>query len=409
MFDVDAVRAQFPILSRPLPNGTPLTYLDSGASAQKLRAVIEKEREVEEEYYANAYRGVYRFGARVDEELEVVRENIRTFIGADALEEVVFTSGTTMSINLVANAWGRRHLLEGDEILLNEMEHHANLVPWQQIAKEKQATLRFIPLTDDGRLDLDRLDDVLTERTKLVAVTGMSNVLGTINPVARIAEAARKVGALTLVDGAQSVPHLPVDVAAEGIDFLTFSGHKLYGPTGVGVLYGRRALLDEMDPFLCGGHMISRVYRDHSTWAEPPAKFEAGTLPIVQAIALGPAVDFVQNLGFDAIHAHEQSLTEYAFDRLNEIPGMKIYGPGVEQRGSIISFTVEGAHPEDLANLLDRKGVFVRHGHHCTMPLHDLLGVSATVRASLAVYNTSEDVDALVDAIQFARKRLRLD
>ncbi|MEX0715982.1 MAG: SufS family cysteine desulfurase [Planctomycetaceae bacterium] len=408
LFDVDALRADFPILGKPLPKGRSLVYLDSASSAQKPRVVIDKIREVYENYYANAYRGVYRFGARIDEELEDCREKIRGFIGAEDASEIVFTSGTTMSINLVAHAWGLKFLRAGDEILLNEMEHHANFVPWQRVAERTGATLRFIPLTADGRLDLDRLDDVLTDSTKLVAVTGMSNMLGTINPVEELAARAHERGAAIVVDGAQSVPHGPVDVRRSGIDFLAFSGHKLFGPSGVGVLYGKRDLLDAMDPFLTGGHMIAEVRREHSTWAAPPAKFEAGTLPIVPAIALGTAIDYVREIGFPSIQAHEHELLLAAHERLAEIPGMRIFGPAVEHKGSIVSFRVEGVAPEDLAQLLDHRGVFVRHGHHCTMPLHALLGVSATVRASFAFYNTLTDVDALADGIQAARARLRL-
>jgi cysteine desulfurase/selenocysteine lyase len=407
-FDVQSVRQQFPILNKLLPKGLPLIFLDSGASAQKPQIVIDKERKVYENFYANAYRGVYQFGAQVDDELEATRECIRALIGADSAEEIIFTSGSTMSINMVAAAWGRKHLQSGDEILLNEMEHHANLVPWQQVAKEKGAQLRYIPLTADGQLDLARLDEVLSEKTRLVAVTGMSNVLGTINPVRQLAARAKQVGAITVVDGAQSVPHMPVDVQADGIDFLAFSGHKLYGPSGIGVLYGRRELLNEMDPFLTGGHMIERVYKDHATWAALPAKFEAGTIPIAQAIALRSAVEFVQGIGFAAIHQHEQAVLEYAHQQLLEIPGLTIHGPSTEHKGSIVSFTIENAHPEDLAQLLDRRGVFVRHGHHCTMLLHDFLGVPATVRASFALYNTREEVGGLIEAIQFARKKLRL-
>lgn len=407
-FDVEAVRRDFPILQKLLPKGLPVTYLDSGASAQKPQCVIEKEREVYENYYANAYRGVYRFGALVDEQLEGVREKTRQLIGATHIDEVIFTSGTTMSLNMIAFGWGRRHLQVGDEILLNEMEHHANLVPWQQVAAQTGAVCRFIPLTDDARLDMTRLDEVLTSKTKILAVTGMSNVLGTINPVKELAARAHAVGAIIVVDGAQSVPHLVTDVVRDDIDFLAFSGHKLYGPSGVGILYGKQQFLAETDPFLFGGHMIDRVYRDHSTWAFSPAKFEAGTGPIAQAIALGTAIDYVTGIGFEAMHAHEQQLAEYALRCLNELRGIHIYGPRLDNKGAIISFTIDGAHPEDLAQLLDRRGVFVRHGHHCTMPLHDLLGVSATVRASFGVYNTRADVEALVGALLFALGRLRL-
>lgn len=406
--DIDAVRADFPILGKPLTKGRRLAFLDSAASAQKPQVVIDKESEVYENYFANAYRGVYQFGAKVDEELEACRETVRGLLNAESADEIVFTAGTTASINLVANGWGRKFLEPGDEILLNEMEHHANIVPWQHIAQATGAKLRYLPITDDGRLNLDFLEECLTEQTKMVAVTGMSNMLGTINPIEELSARAKAVGALVLVDGAQSVPHMPVNVQCPAVDFLAFSGHKIFGPTGVGVLYGRRELLEAMEPFQCGGHMISRVFKDHSEYANPPMKFEAGTLPIAQVIALRPAIEYVQQIGFEAIHAHEQDLLAYATERLLEVPGLKIYGPGLEHKGSICSFTIENVHPEDLANLLDRKGVFVRHGHHCTMPLHDFLKVPATTRASFAFYNSREDVDALIEGIHFARKRLRL-
>ena len=410
-FDVEQVRQDFPILIRPLETGRhrlgqPPAFLDSASSAQKPSCVIDHEREVEECYYANAYRGVYFFGARVDEELESSRQSVAEFLGADSSEEIIFTSGTTMSINLVARAWGGKFLQAGDEVLITEMEHHANIVPWQLICAERGATLRWLPLTADRRLDLDRLDEFLTRKTKLVAVTGMSNVLGTINPVEELARRAHEVGALILVDGAQTVPHLPTNVVTSEIDFLALSGHKLFGPTGVGVLYGRKELLAEMNPFMGGGHMIDRVFKTHSTWSEPPAKFEAGTLPIVQAIALGTAIAYVRSLGLDRIHAYETALLAYAHERLASVPGLTMYGPGLEHKGAICSFTIDKAHPEDLANLLDLRGVFVRHGHHCTMPLHDLLGVSATVRASFAFYNTRAEVDRLIDGIGFAFEKL---
>jgi cysteine desulfurase/selenocysteine lyase len=406
--DVDAVRRQFPIFDQPLPNGKPLVYLDSAASAQKPRRVIEKERECYERYYANAgNRGDYQFAVHVDEELELSRSKVRALLGAAEAEEILFTAGTTMSINLVAQAWGRKFLKPDDEILVTQLEHHANLVPWQQIAHEKGATLRYIDLRPDGQLDLDRVDDVLTPRTRMVAISGMSNVLGTEPPLAEIAKRAKAVGALVLVDGAQSVPHRPTNVAELGIDFLAFSGHKLYGPTGVGVLYGRRELLESMDPFLTGGHMIAEVHWDHSTWAGLPAKFEAGTLPIAQAVALGAAVDFVNELGYAAIQAHDADLTAYGYQRLAEVPGLTLHGPRPPARGPILSFSIEGIHPQDLANLVDRRGVAVRHGHHCTMPLHSVLGVTATTRASFGVYSKREDVDVLIEAIEFARGKLK--
>lgn len=406
-FDVAAVRADFPIFSHLLPKDIPLTYLDSGASAQKPQVVIDTEREVYENYFANAYRGVYRFGARIDEEMETAREDVRRFIGAASADEIIFTSGTTMSLNLVAQSIARGRLKPGDEIVLNESEHHANLVPWQMVA-EAGPVIRYLPLTDEGLLDPEAIDEVIGERTKVVSVAGMSNVLGTVFPIERLANRAHEVGALCVVDAAQSAPHLPINVVEQGIDLLAFSGHKLFGPTGIGVLYGRRDLLEELPPFLGGGHMISTVSLDGFTPAELPAKFEAGTLPIVEAIGLGAAVRYVESLGLDAIRAYEEQLMEYAWQQLRQVPGLRIHGPGLAERGPIFSFTMEGAHPEDLAQLLDRRGVFVRHGHHCAMPLHTRLGVPATVRVSLAMYNTTADIDRLIEALTFARQRLRL-
>ena len=406
-FDAEQIRRQFPVLNQQLDGGHRPVFLDSGASAQKPLVVIAKEREVEEQYFANAHRGRYSFGARVDEELAVARQNVASLIGSATSEQIAFTSGCTATLNMIAFGWGMRHVHPGDEILITEMEHHANFVPWQQLALRTQATLKFIPLTDDGRLDLTALDGILTPKTKVLAVTGMSNVLGTVNPIAELARRAHDVGAIIVVDGAQSVPHLPIDVVSDDVDFLVFAGHKLYGPTGVGILYGKPERLEETDPIVFGGHMISRVYKDHSEWAAAPAKFEAGTLPIVQAIALGAAVDWVRSFGLDAIHQHEQSLLTLATDQLQQIPGLKIYGPEIAHKGAIISFRIDNVHPEDLSALLDRQGVMTRHGHHCTMPLHDLLGVSATTRASFAAYNTVEDVTLLVEAIHFALETLR--
>lgn len=408
VLEVERVRADFPAIGKLLANGSTLVYLDSAASAQKPRPVIDKLVDCYENYYANAHRGLYQFAVRIDEELEAARKKVQRFLGAGQPEEIVFTSGTTMSINLVAATWGRKFLERGDEILVNEMEHHSNLVPWQRLADERRARLRYIPLTADGRLDMDRLGEVLGKRTRLIAVTGMSNVLGTINPVASIAEQAKRFGALVLVDAAQSVPHLPTNVQDPAIDFLAFSGHKLFGPTGVGVLYARRGLLDSMDPFLGGGGMIDEVHLESSTWADPPAKFEAGTLPIAQAIALGAAVDYVQAIGFEAIRAYEEQLLRRAHQRLSEIPGLTLYGPPTKHKGAIIGFTVDGIHPHDLAQLLDQKGVAVRAGHHCTMPLHEKLNVAATARASFSIYNTEAEIDTLVEAIHYARKRFRL-
>lgn len=407
--NLSAIRNDFPILQRSLPNGKPLVYLDSGASAQRPQVVIDKITEVYEQYYSNVHRGVHQLGDRVTTEMESARSSVQKFIGAEHPEEIIFTSGTTMSINLIAYSWGRHFLKEGDEIILNEMEHHANFVPWQAIAKEQGAVLKFIQLTPEGRLDLEHYQGLLTNRTRLVAVTGMSNVLGTINPITEMARLAHAAGALIFVDGAQSVPHLPVDVVKSEIDFLAFSGHKIFGPSGIGVLYGRKALLENLPPFLYGGNMISEVHLDESKWARLPARFEAGTPAIAQAIALGTAIEYVNQLGFDVIEEQEHQLSQYAMERLQSVPGLEIYGPQeLEQRGAIFSFNIAGAHPEDLATLLDRKGIAVRHGHHCTMPLHQLLQIPASVRASLTFYNTTEDIDALIEAISFARQRLRL-
>jgi cysteine desulfurase/selenocysteine lyase len=411
-FDVDAIRNDFPILNRPLTDGRHRkgklpVFLDSAASAQKPTCVMAREREVQEQYFANAYRGVYYFGARVDEELEATREKVAQFIGAESSSDIIFTSGTTMSLNLVARAWGGKFLQPGDEVLLTDMEHHANIVPWQIVCAERGASLRWLPINDSRELAMDRLDEFLTPKTKLVAVSGMSNVLGTINPIAELTRRAHEKGALVVVDAAQSAPHHPLDVQELDVDFLSFSGHKLFGPTGIGILCGRQDLLKEMNPFLGGGHMIAQVHKDHSTWADPPAKFEAGTLPIVQAIALAAAIDYVTSIGFEKIQAYESHLMSLVHQRLNEIPGLTIYGPSLESKGAICSFTIDGAHPEDLANLLDVKGIFVRHGHHCTMPLHETLGISASVRASFAIYNTENEIDRLIEGLQFALERLR--
>jgi len=415
-FDATAVRSDFPIFSRPLETGRhrkghPPAFLDSAASAQKPQCVIDREREVQECFYANAYRGVYDFGAKIDEELESVRHRVATFIGAESSEDIVFTSGTTMSLNLVASAWGRRFLNPGDTVLITQMEHHANIVPWQMICQERGATLQWLPLTGDRRLDMDRLDDMLTPRTRMVSVSAMSNVLGTINPIDDIARRSHQAGAVVCVDAAQSAPHMTIDVNpadghGEPVDFLAFSGHKLYGPTGIGVLYGRPDLLREMDPFLGGGHMVSEVFQDQSTWADPPAKFEAGTIPIVQAIALGSAIEYVTRLGLEQIRQYECQLLQYAHRELETIPGLTIHGPAVEHKGAICSFTIDGVAAEDLANLLDVRGVFVRHGHHCAMPLHNVLRVPATVRASFGIYNSEEEIDRLTSGLRFTLDRL---
>jgi cysteine desulfurase/selenocysteine lyase len=409
MLDVNAVRRDFPIFAANERDGRSLVYLDSAASAQKPQVVIDREAEVYSRFYANAYRGVYSLGAQIDEAIEESRESVRQLIGAASSDEIVLTSGTTMSINLVALGWARKYLKPGDQILLNRLEHHANIVPWQMAAAATGATITWVPLTRDGRVDLAELDELLTPRTRLVAITGMSNVLGTIPPLREIVTRAHQAGALVLVDGAQSVPHGPVDVIRDEIDFLTFSGHKLYGPTGIGILYARSELLKSMDPAFGGGHMIDQVFTDRSTWAAPPARFEAGTLPIAQAISLKSAVDYVQSLGWDAIHQHETTLLRRAHEALSNVPGLRILGPDVAHKGAIVSFVLEGAASQDVAMLLDRKRICVRHGHHCAMPLHEWLGISASVRASFAIYNTPEEIDQLVDGLHYVRGRLRLD
>jgi cysteine desulfurase / selenocysteine lyase len=407
-FPIDAVRAEFPILQQRLAGDRPLVYLDTAATAQKPRVVIDKLVEALTQYNSNVHRGIHQLGDRMTTEMEAAREKVQRFLGAREPDEIVFTSGTTMSLNLVAYGYARKHLRPGDEILVNEMEHHANFVPWQMAAKATGATLKFIPLTTDGRLDLTQLDQVLTRKTKLVAVTAMSNVLGTINPIHELTQRAHAVGAKIVVDAAQSVPHLACDVGQSQVDFLAFSGHKLYGPTGIGVLYAQREHLEAMDPVLGGGHMIREVFLEHSTWADPPAKFEAGTASFVDAVGLGAAVDYVSQLGLSQIAQYEHELLIAATAQLSAIPGVTIYGPGVDHKGAICSFTVDGVHPHDLSDLLDREGVAVRAGHHCTMPLHDKLGLTATTRASFAFYNTHSEIEALATAIRNARRRFRL-
>lgn len=402
--DVDAVRQDFPILHQTLAGDRPLVYLDTAATAQKPRVVIDKVRECFEQYNSNVHRGIHQLGDRMTTEMEDAREKVRELLGAAEADEIVFNSGTTMAINQVALGWARKMLGPGDEILVNEMEHHANLVPWQMAAKATGASLKYLPLTADGRLDVERLDACLTHKTKLLAVTGMSNVLGTINPIGLLAQRAHAVGAKILVDGAQSVPHQPVDVHQLGIDFLAFSGHKFYAPTGVGVLYAKREILEAMDPVFGGGHMIREVFHDHATWADIPAKFEAGTAPFIEIVGLGAAIDYVRNLGWDAIAAWEHELSIYAHRRMAEIPDLVVHGPGVEHKGAILSFSLPDIHSHDLSDLLDRQGIAVRAGHHCTMPLHERLGLAATTRASLAFYNTKSEVDALVEGIEAARK-----
>jgi cysteine desulfurase / selenocysteine lyase len=405
-FDAAAVAAQFPILSRELPGG-PLVYLDSGATAQKPEAVLRTLDESLRLHNANIHRGVYTLAQEATERFEGARARIARFIGAPKAD-TIFTKNVTEAINLVAYAWGRRNLSAGDLIVLTPMEHHANVVPWQQLALEVGARLAYVELTEDGRLDLDSLDALLARGPKLVALAHVSNVLGTLNPVEQIVARAHDAGAVVLVDGAQAVPHLRVDVRAIGADFYGFTGHKVYGPTGVGVLHGRRELLEAMPPFLTGGDMIASVDFESSTFHELPWKFEAGTSPYVEATGLGAAVEWLDALGVEAVHAHEQALVAYALDALTEVPGLTVYGPAAEHRGSLVSFALDGVHPHDVAELLSRRNVCVRAGHHCAQPLMRRLGVPAMTRASFAAHSTRAEVDALVDGLHEVRRVFRL-
>jgi cysteine desulfurase / selenocysteine lyase len=403
--DVERIRKDFPILERLVgPNGDrPMIYLDSANTSQKPRSVIDAITEYYERHNANLYRAVYTIAEEATEMFETARSKLAAFVGAPDPGCIVFNRGTTESVNLVAYGYGRTHLKEGDEILLSEVEHHSNLVPWQFAAARTGAALRFIPLGEDGALDLSTLDGLLTDRTKIVAVTGMSNVLGTLTPVRALADAAHAVGAVILVDGAQLVPHNPVNVAELDVDFLTISGHKMLGPTASGGLYGRREVLERMEPFLGGGEMILEVYPDRSTFKEVPYKFEAGTMNIAEEIGLGVAVDYLTDLGMDAVRDHERQLTAYALDALAGA-GAQVFGPAdADSRGGAISFWIEGAHPHDVAQILDTEGVCVRAGHHCAQPLMRVLGVPATTRASFSVYNSTEDVDALVEGLDKVR------
>lgn len=405
--DAHALRRDFPILETLVHGAKPLVYLDNAASTQRPRQVIEAIADAYERDYANVHRGIHWLSERSTELYEQAREKVQAFIGARAAEEIIFTSGTTAGINLVARAWGDANVKAGDEIILSVMEHHSNLVPWQQLAERTGCVLRHIPITDDGLLVMEEYDKLLNERTKLVAVASISNVLGTINPVEEIIRKAHDAGALALIDAAQSVPHLPTDVQRMGADFLAFSGHKMLGPSGVGVLYGRRELLEAMPPFMGGGSMISNVELDRFAPAELPAKFEAGTPPIVPAIALGAAVDYLTAVGVEAIHEHELFLTRQAHDTLDGIAGVEIIGPNLEDKSGIVTFSIDGVHPHDAAHMLDRFGVAVRAGHHCTQPLHTRLGLTATTRASFYLYNTLDEVDRLGEAIVETQKKFR--
>lgn len=401
VLDVEAVRRDFPILSQTV-HGKPLVFLDSAASAQKPRQVIDAVCRVYETEYANVHRGIHWMSERATDRMEGARETVRKFLNAGSASEIVFTRNTTEAINLVSASWGRNFLKAGDEIVITEMEHHSNIIPWQFLRDEKGVVIRIAPVTDDGEFRLDDFAKLLNERTKLVAITHISNVLGTVVPIKEVVRMAHDAGAKVLVDGAQAVMHAAVDVRDLDCDFYAFSGHKLYGPSGIGVLYGKEALLDAMPPFMGGGMMISSVSFEKSEWAPLPHKFEAGTPAIAEAIGLGAAVDYVTGLGLDAIAAHEQDVLGYATQRLASIDGLKVVGtaPG---KASVLSFTMDCAHPHDIGTLVDRAGIAIRVGHHCAQPLMDRLGVAATGRASFGVYNTRAEADALADALQAVR------
>ncbi len=402
---IETVRADFPILNQEHHPGVPLIYLDNAASSQKPRSVIEAMDDYYRRYNANVHRGIHKLSEQATAAYEGARVKIRKFINASSKREIIFTRGTTEGINLVAQTWGRANLKPGDVVLSTVMEHHSNIVPWQILAAEKEFVIKYIPLREDGTLDMDVYTRLLNEGgVKLVTVMHVSNVLGTINPVAEIARQAHAAGALILVDGAQSTPHMPVDVQALDADFFVFSGHKMLGPTGSGVLYGKRALLEAMPPWMGGGDMIASVRLEGSTWNELPYKFEAGTPSIAEAIGLGYAIDYLAEIGMETIQAHEHTLTEYVLERLSEVPDLKVYGPDADRKGAVAAFTFAGIHPHDVAQMLDAEGIAVRAGHHCAMPLHDYLGLAASTRASFYLYNRLSEVDSLIEALYKARK-----
>jgi cysteine desulfurase/selenocysteine lyase len=401
---LDEIRADFPVLARRV-NGKPLVYVDNGATSQKPASVIEAISSYYRNSNANIHRSMHQLASEATELYEGARTRVAGFVGARP-EEIVFVRNVTEAINLVRYTWAREHVGAGDTVVITRMEHHSNIVPWQLLCAERDARLAYVELDGEGRLDLDQLAELLRDgNVKLVSLTHVSNVLGTINPVAEISRQVHAAGAKVLLDGAQAVPQLPVDVGEAGADFYGFTGHKMLGPTGIGVLWGRRELLEEMPPFMGGGSMISAVEDDHSTWAPLPAKFEAGTPAIAEAAGLGAAVDYLAGLGMEAVRAHERELVGYALERLATVGGLTTYGPeNPAERGGLVSFTIEGIHPHDLAELCNREAVAIRAGHHCAQPLMRHLGVPATARASFSVYNGPDDVDRLVDALDSAKR-----
>ena len=399
MLDIQKIRKDFPVLGREV-YGKPLIYLDNAATSQKPDTVIRSLVDYYENYNSNVHRGVHKLSMESTERFEEAREKVACFINSKSSNSIIWTRNATEAINLVANTWAQEHVKSGDEIVLTAMEHHSNLVPWQKVAKDKQALLKYIPLTADGRLDLTNIDDIICSRTKLVSIVHVSNSLGTINPVEELTAKARKVGASVLVDAAQSVPHMPVDVQQIDPDFLTISGHKMLGPTGIGALYAKEDILESMEPFLRGGEMVLEVTYEDASWNSLPMRFEAGTPNIADAVGMGAAVDYLSAIGMKSIRQHEVDITSYALDAIKAINGLDHYGPDdMSQRGGVISFNSPGVHPHDLGTFLDRLGIAVRTGHHCTMPLMRMLGVPATTRASFYLYNTKSEVDVLIDGL----------
>jgi cysteine desulfurase/selenocysteine lyase len=407
--DIQSIRADFPILEEEVHPGKRLIFLDSAASSQKPRQVIDAMSDYYQHSHANVHRGIHVMSERATAGYEGARDKVQKFINAASRKEIIYTRNATESMNLVVATWGRANFGPGDVVILSEMEHHSNIVPWQILAEERGFTIKYLPVTDQGELDQDVYTQLLqTENVKFVSIMHVSNVLGTVNPVAEMIRQAHEHGALVMLDGAQSVPHLQVDVQALDVDFLAFSGHKMAGPTGIGILYGKRALLDKMPPYMGGGDMIKRVTLEKSTWNDLPYKFEAGTPAIAEAVGLGAAVDYLSQIGMANILEHERIVVDYALDRLSEVPGLTLYGPASEKRNGVATFTLSDMHPHDLSQLLDGDGIAIRAGHHCAMPLHLKLNVPATARASFYLYNTTSEVDALVEAIYNARKVFRI-
>ncbi len=402
IFDVDAIRADFPILSREV-HGRPLVYLDSAASAQKPRQVMDALMLAYTDTYSNVHRGLHFLSEASTDAYEAVRGSVASFIGATSGDEIIFTSGATMALNLIARCWAEPRLQPGDEILISIAEHHANIVPWQMVAEKTGATVRAFDMGPDGAFIMTNLADMITSKTRIISIPHVSNVLGTVFPVAEIAKLAKQAGALMVVDGCQGAIHMPVDVAALGCDFYVFSAHKLYGPNGVGVMWGRSEILAEMPPYMGGGDMIDRVTIEHSTYADPPVRFEAGTPPIAEVIALGAAIDYVSNIGMEAIRLHEQDILSYAHQRLSAVEGLQLIGTAPGKSG-VVSFTMDCAHPHDISTIIDNNGVAIRAGHHCAQPLMDRLDLPSTARASVGVYTTREEFDVLAESLEKVRR-----